>query len=71
MASLSDLQAFRDTLEGIRFSGVLTVDYDGKRITYRSQAELDSALDALNKQIAALEGTTRTRIVRVSTSKGL
>jgi hypothetical protein len=54
-----------------RSSGVARVSYDGKTVDYRSVAEIDRALEALDREIATLEGRRIVRQVRITTSKGL
>lgn len=71
MPTISDLRARRDALSAQRSSGVARVSYDGKTVDYRSVAEIDRALEALDREIAALEGRRMVRQVRVTTSKGL
>lgn len=70
MASLTDLTGWRDKLEEARFRGVRSVEYDGKSVTYRSDAEMAQALAALERRIAALSQGSRSKIIHVSTSKG-
>ena len=71
MATLSDLRARRDTLSAQRSSGMARVSYDGKTVEYRSVAEIDRALDALDREIAAAEGRRIVRQLRVTSTKGL
>ena len=71
MATASDLRARRDALSAQRSSGVARVSYDGKTVDYRSVAEIDRALEALDREIATLEGRRMVRHVRITTSKGL
>lgn len=71
MPTITDLRARRDTLSAQRSSGVARVSYDGKTVDYRSVAEIDRALEALDREIAAAEGRRMVRQVRVTTSKGL
>ncbi|WP_071796287.1 phage head-tail joining protein [Natronohydrobacter thiooxidans] len=71
MPTISDLRARRDALSAQRSSGVARVSYDGKMVDYRSVAEIDRALEALDREIAAAEGRRMVRQVRVTTSKGL
>ena len=71
MTSLTDLRARRETLLAQRASGVAKVSYDGKTIDYRSVAEIDRALEGLDREIAAAEGRRMVRQVRVMASKGL
>ena len=71
MPKISDLRARRDALSAQRSSGVARVSYDGKTVDYRSVAEIDRALEALDREIASVEGRRMVRQVRITTSKGL
>jgi len=71
MADLATLTARRDALEKEMAAGVLTVEHDGKKVTYRSMTEMEAALGRLNRAIAAASGTARVHTVRISTTKGL
>jgi hypothetical protein len=71
MPTISDLRARRDALSAQRSSGVARVSYDGKTVDYRSVAEIDRALEALDREIAAVEGRRMVRHIRVTTTKGL
>ena len=71
MATIADLRARREALSTQRTSGVARVSYDGKTVDYRSVAEIDRAIEALDREIAAAEGRRIVRHVRVTTSKGL
>jgi hypothetical protein len=71
MASLVDLKARREALSVSRASGVARVSYDGRTVDYRGMAELDRAIEALDREIAAAEGRRVVRHVRVTTTKGL
>ena len=71
MPTIADLRARRDALSAQRSSGVARVSYDGKTVDYRSVAEIDRAIEVLDREIAALEGRRMVRQVRISTSKGL
>lgn len=71
MATLAELQARRESLTAARSSGVARVSYDGKTVDYRSVAEIERAIEALDREIAAAEGRRVIRHLRVSTSKGL
>ena len=71
MASPADLKTRRDALAAQRSSGIARVSYDGKTVDYRSVAEIDRAIEALDREIAVAEGRRIVRQVRVTTSKGL
>ena len=71
MPTITDLRARRDALSAQRSSGVARVSYDGKTVKYRSVAEIDRAIEALDREIAVVEGRRIVRHVRVTTTKGL
>ncbi len=71
MATLVELQSRREALTAARSSGVARVSYDGKTVDYRSVAEIDRAIEALDREIAAAEGRPVIRHLRVTTDKGL
>ena len=71
MPTLTELRSRRETLAVQRSSGVARVSYDGKTVDYRSVAEIDRAIEALDREIAAAEGRRIVRHVRIMTSKGL
>jgi hypothetical protein len=71
MTMIAELRARRETLSTQRSSGVARVSYDGKTVEYRSLAEIDRAIEALDRDIAAAEGRKIIRQVRVTTTKGL
>ena len=54
-----------------RASGVARVSHVGKTVEYRSLAEIDRAIEALDREIAAAEGRPLVRQVRVVATKGL
>jgi hypothetical protein len=71
MANLSDLQSRLDALKEQRDSAVARVSYDGRMVEYRGTAEISHAIAELEREIAAIEGKTHVRQIRVYTSKGL
>ena len=71
MTTIAELRSRRDTLSMQRSSGVARVSYDGKTVDYRSLAEIDRAIEVLDREIATAEGRKIVRQVRVITSKGL
>ena len=71
MATIAELNTCREALSASRSSGVARVSYDGKTVEYRSLAEIERAIEQIDRDIAALEGRRIVRHVRVTTSKGL
>jgi len=71
MSTIAELKSCRDALSAQRSSGVARVSYDGKTVEYRSLAEIDRAIEALEREIATAEGRRFVRQIRVTTSKGL
>ena len=57
--TLDQLKAQREVLLAARFNGVLTVWAGDKWLTYKSDAELQSALADLEREIAKAEGRPR------------
>ena len=71
MATVTELKSRREALQAARASGVARVSYDGKTVEYRSLAEIDRAIEALDREIAAAEGRRIPRHLRVISTKGL
>ena len=71
MPTIAELKTRRETLAAQRSSGVARVSYDGKIVDYRSIAEIDRAIEVLDRGIATAEGRKIIRQVRVITNKGL
>jgi hypothetical protein len=71
MPTVAELNSHRETLSAARASGVARVSYDGRTVEYRSMAEIDRAIEAIDREIAAAEGRPIVRQLRVTTSKGL
>lgn len=65
--TLAQAIALREALA----TGALTVEYEGRRITYRSQAEMMTLLRLIEDDIAEQDGDKRPRVVRIASSKGL
>lgn len=71
MATLAQLQEWRDRLKDARFNGLRSVqDSNGERVEYKSDSELARALAAVESEIA---GASRPRqsIIYPNTSKGV
>ena len=71
MPTITDLRSRREALSAQRSTGVARVSYDGKTVDYRSLAEIDRAIEVLDREIATAEGRKIIRQVRVITTKGL
>ena len=71
MATLAELQAWRDALAWGRYGPEASIERDGKKVTYRSDRELRRALADLDAEIAALQGSQGPRIVYVTSDKGV
>ena len=50
--TLEEMTAQRDALLAARFRGVRTVEIDGRRVTYASDAEMAAAITDLERRIA-------------------
>ncbi|WP_434620322.1 phage head-tail joining protein [Tabrizicola sp. M-4] len=71
MATLAQLQEWRDRLKDARFNGLRSVqDSNGERVEYKSDSELARAIAAVESEIA---GASRPRqsILYPLTSKGV
>lgn len=71
MATLVELRDRLENLRALRAGGEHEVTFGDERVVFRSDAELASAIDDLERQIAAAGGARPVRIVRFSTSKGV
>ncbi|ARP98185.1 phage head-tail joining protein [Pseudorhodoplanes sinuspersici] len=69
--TLEELTAQRDALLAARFRGVRTVEVDGRRVTYASDAEMAAAITDLERRVAASQEGGRKRRILTSASKGL
>ncbi len=70
--TLAEMQAQLDALLAARFRGIRAVSYEGKTVTYGSDAEMARAIADLEARIAAETGTNpNRRVTRVTASKGL
>jgi hypothetical protein len=69
--NLEELTAQRDALLAARFRGLRTVEIEGRRVTYASDAEMAAALTDLERRIAAAQDGGRKRRILTSASKGL
>lgn len=69
--TIEEMTVQREALLAARFRGVRTVEVDGRRVTYATDAEMAAAITDLERRMgAAGEGGRRRRIL-TSASKGL
>jgi len=71
MATLAEMIVQRDALEKARFSGQASVSAGGVSMAFKSDAEMKTALTALNRKIAAASGAPASPFVTFTTSKGV
>ena len=69
--TLEEMTAQRDVLLTARYRGVRTVEIDGRRVTYATDAEMAAALADLERRIALANSDGRRRRILTSASKGL
>ena len=69
--TLTDMQTQLDALLAARFRGVRATSYDGKSVTYGSDAEMAKAIADLEARIAAASTGPKSRLTSIYTSKGL
>ena len=72
--TVDELTIQLDKLRTARASGILTVSYLGngvsRSVTWKSDRELNAAIQDLERRIAAVQGGNN-RTIRVTSSKGL
>ena len=71
MATLDDLKKARDALIANRGQPARTVEYEGKSVTFKSDAEIAAAIADLDRRIAQMEAGGRIKTVLLKTSKGV
>jgi hypothetical protein len=69
--TLEEMTTQRDVLLAARFRGLRTVEIEGRRVTYASDAEMAAAVTDLERRIAAAQQGGRRRRILSSASKGL
>jgi hypothetical protein len=67
----AQLQGFIDALKGARANGALTVRHGESMVTYRSIAEINSAIAANEQELSTLGGLKTVRRFAIRTHKGL
>ena len=69
--TLEEMTVQRDALLAARFRGVRTVEIDGRRVTYATDAEMAAAITDLERRIDGAQVGGRRRRILTSASKGL
>jgi hypothetical protein len=69
--TLEEMTAQREALLAARFRGVRTVEIDGRRVTYATDAEMAAAITDLERRIDGAQVGGRRRRILTSASKGL
>ena len=70
--TLEQMRARLSVLLDMRFQGVRSTTFEGRSVTYGSDAELSAAIRDLENRIAVLErGAKRSRVRRVYAVKDL
>jgi hypothetical protein len=67
----AELTAKRDALLDARWRGVRTVEFEGRRVTHATDAEMAAAIADIERRIDAARTGGRRRIVRTTAAKGL
>ena len=70
MVTLAQLSSWRDALMAARYQGIRTVEYENRRVTYATDAEMATALADLERRITAAQNG-RISHVRIYSSKGV
>ena len=68
---LDRMRTLLTALQEARYAGVRSVSYDGRTITYGSDAEMAAATTDLEARIAKASGTSRRRRWGTVATKGL
>jgi hypothetical protein len=69
--TLEEMTMRREALLAARYRGVRTVEIEGRRITYATDAEMAAAIADLERRIEQADAGARRRVVRITASKGL
>lgn len=70
MTDLGQLEAWRGTLLRARYAGVRTVEVEGRRVSYATDAEMATALADVERRIANAQ-SGRVSQVRIQSTKGV
>lgn len=66
------LEQYREQLQDARFSGVQSLtDQNGERVVFRSQAEIERAVAAIDAELRALQQPRQPSVRYLATSKGV
>ncbi len=68
--TVQQLEAMRDKLQTAIFSGQMKVKFGDREVTYQTTADMERALDRLQRQIADTSGKSRRRRTYLDSRKG-
>lgn len=69
--TIEEMTAQCEALLAARYRGLRTVEIDGRRVTYATDAEMATAITDLERRIALAGKDGRRRRILTSASKGL
>jgi hypothetical protein len=69
--TLEELKSAREALLGARYRGVRSVEMEGRRVIYATDAEMQAAITDLERRIETAEAGNRRRRILTSADKGL
>jgi hypothetical protein len=69
--TLEELKAAREVLLAARYRGVRSVELEGRRVVYATDAEMKAAITDLERRIEAAEAGSRRRRILTSADRGL
>lgn len=69
--TLEALQAQRETLLRAMGSGLDTISHADSNLRWKSAADMQTALNRIDSEIAALTGGTPSRVFTIQTNRGI
>lgn len=70
MTDIAQLESWRDALLRARYAGLRSVEVEGKRVSYATDAEMATALGDLERRITTTRNG-RISQVRIQSNKGV
>ncbi|HET7409939.1 MAG TPA: hypothetical protein VFJ13_07040 [Paracoccaceae bacterium] len=69
--TVDEMTARRDALLDGRAKAVRTIEFEGRRVSYATDAEMAAAIADLERRIESARSGGRRRIIRTTAAKGL